>query len=145
MIKISKKIENGILALQYISSKQGELVSAKEIADNLNLTFDFISKILQLLKSKGLIISVQGKSGGYKLKRQSSEISIGEIIEALENRAFISMVDCSLNNTESTCGRTPSCSIKHTMNDLQDKINSIIYSTSLSEFGDPSNYANFEK
>lgn len=142
MIKISKKIENGILALQYIASKQGKLVSAKEIAEKLNIPFDFTSKILQILKNKDIVVSVQGKSGGYKLKRKSNEISVGEIVEALESKTFMSMVECSLQNNDSTCGRTASCSIKHTMSNLQDKLNLIIYSTPLSEFGDATEFDN---
>lgn len=134
MLRLSKKTEYAILAMQYIARSAERPVSAKEISDNLNISFEFLSKTLQTLIKSSLIVSLQGKSGGYLLNRNASEISIADIINALDEKSNV--VECSSSEmNDGTCGRQDECTIKNPMSEIQNKINNILYETTLAEFG----------
>jgi Rrf2 family protein len=131
MLKLSKKIEYGLLAAQYIASHPGKLVSAKEMSDELNISFEFLAKTLQKLMKSDLVVSYQGIKGGYELARKPDEISMADIITALEGNPTI--VDCVKFDGSSECGRSGNCSIKKPMGIIQKKINNILSSTTIAE------------
>lgn len=131
MLRLSKKIEYAILAMQYIASRPNRLISAKEIAETLNISFEFLSKTLQTLMKEGLINSQQGKSGGYFLSKNPSEITISDIISALDENS--SVVECAEEDHDA-CVRTNECSIRQPMYNIQNKINTIFEQTTLAEF-----------
>lgn len=133
MLKLSKKIEYGIQALQYMAMNSGSVISAKEISENLNIPYDFLSKTLQILNKNGIVISQQGIKGGYILARDPKLTTVGEIIKALEENAII--VDC-LANEQNNCDRINICTIKNPMSKLQEKINFVLNSTSIAEFSE---------
>ncbi len=134
MLKLSKKVEYGILAVQYLAAKTystGGLVSAKELADDMNLSFDFLSKTLQGLMKNGLVVSHQGIHGGYKLARKPEAISLNDVIKALEDR--IAIVDCMSSQFDEVCSRVDDCSLKNPIHLLQKKIDNLFDSTSVAE------------
>lgn len=133
MLKLSKKIEYGIQALQYMANNTGSVISAKEISEQLNIPFDFLSKTLQVLNKNGIILSQQGIKGGYILARDPKSTTIAEIIRALEENA--SIVDC-LETNEENCNRIEYCTIKNPMNKLQEKINLLLNNTTIAEFSE---------
>lgn len=138
MLKLSKKIEYGILAMQYIASnmdiKGGKVISAKEISSKLNIPFEFLSKTLQKLMKSGLIESQQGNKGGYVLAKSPKSTSLAEIILALEDKT--QLVECFSDDDASTCSRTTRCSIKGPIKNIQKKINNIFNTTTLAELID---------
>ncbi|MCH5184609.1 MAG: Rrf2 family transcriptional regulator [Oscillospiraceae bacterium] len=62
----------------------GEPVNIRTIADRNNLSEKYIEQIMVTLNKFGMVYSVRGKSGGYKLKKQPSEYTVGDILRALE-------------------------------------------------------------
>jgi Rrf2 family protein len=140
MIKLSKKIEYAIIAIQYIAAQNDKMVSAKEISEKLNLSFEFLAKTLQSLMKKGLINSYHGIHGGYNLAKKPEEITVGSIINAIEPKKTI--VDCFSDSYRLACSRTNFCSIRHSMEDIQNKIDDIFNSTTIAELS--KNYFSFE-
>jgi len=137
MLRLSKKVEYAIIALQYLASKQNELVTAKEIAEQLDVPFEFLSKSLQTLMKKGIIDSLQGIKGGYQLTREVDSITINEVILALDEKS--SIVECFHNNSEINCNRADICTIKHPMAQIQKQINMIFKNTTLAQLSDEKN------
>lgn len=142
MFRLSKKVEYGILSMQYLADRESSLVSAKEISDNLELSFEFLAKTLQKLMKQGLITSTKGIKGGYLLSRPSEEISLSEIIEALDSKIYIA--ECMDENHSDECSRHENCSIKKPLLLLQNKVANIFENTHLSELKS-SNNKHFEK
>jgi len=130
MLKFSKKIEYGILAMDFIASKD-ENVSAKEISNSLDIPFEFLSKTLQKLMKEGLIESRQGIRGGYKLAKNPCDISVLDIIIALDENPNI--IECYGNNIYSKCQNIKVCSIKYPMQKLQDEINNLFDKLTIEE------------
>ena len=77
MIRLSKKVEYGLIAIRHIATKPlGEIVTAKEIAETYGIPYELLSKVLQKLTKSGLISSHQGMRGGYALARPPVEIPV---------------------------------------------------------------------
>ncbi len=129
MLRLSKKIEYGIFALQYLAENNDKLITAKEIAEQLDISFEFLSKTLQALKKNDLVNTIQGMKGGYALADSPDNISLMQIIQALEHHPDI--VECF--NSE-TCQREEFCSIRSPMHVIQHKINDIFNEMKLTDF-----------
>jgi len=131
MIKLSKKIEYGILALQYIAIHSDKIISAKEISEQMGIPYEFLSKTLQQLMKKGLIQSQQGIKGGYVLSRKPTDLTVKDIIIALEGKA--SFLDCFVSSNGFSCDRSPNCTIKDPMEKLQYKVMQVFGTTTIAE------------
>jgi Rrf2 family protein len=82
---LSKSCVYGIRALLYLTLNAGrQFVPIKEISNKLDISFHFLTKILQILSQKGLIGSFTGPKGGVRLARQPESISILDIILILD-------------------------------------------------------------
>jgi Rrf2 family protein len=97
----SKKCEYALQAILYLASKNDkEYFSAREIAKDLNIPKEFISKILQSLVEFGIVGSKKGKHGGFYLDKNPNKIRLIDIVEAIDGLdVFTSCVlgfpDCS--------------------------------------------------
>jgi len=130
MLKLSKKAEYGIISVRYLAKKPTEFVSAGEIANNLGLSFDFISKTLQALLKGGVLESQKGAKGGYRLSRTPSLISLSDIINSLDEN--IMLVDC-MTDDDNECYHEDNCTIKEPLHLLQKKIEYLFKQTTLHE------------
>ena len=133
MLKLSKKVEYAIIAMQHMAMHPQNLHTAKQIAENKNLSYEFLAKSLQCLNKKGLINSQQGTRGGYTLARPPKEITVADIIDALEQKTAI--VDCTKNDmpNKQDCYRIEYCTLKDPMHKIQEKIDRIFEDTTISE------------
>ena len=131
MLKLSKKTEYGILAMQYLAENHSGIKTAKEMAEELEISFEFLAKTLQHLKREGLVNTIQGMKGGYVLNVDPETTSLMSIISVLENHPEI--VECT-DDDHNNCERKDFCSIRHPMLILQKKIDKIFDETFLSEF-----------
>ncbi|HIQ28040.1 MAG TPA: transcriptional regulator [Sulfurovum sp.] len=89
MIGISSKTIYGIAALNELSTIQGdEVLKIKDIAANANIPQNFLEQILLELKKKGILISVKGAYGGYRLAKDLKDITLKDVIVILESDVF---------------------------------------------------------
>lgn len=89
-MKLTTKTEYGLVCLVYLAAKSSssEMVTIKEIVEKERFSPTYIEKILQKLKAENIVVSHQGKQGGYALARKPSDITLKQIIEALEGQTF---------------------------------------------------------
>lgn len=135
MLRLSKKSEYALIALQYIALHKGRLVSAKEIADHYGISFEFVAKTLQALMRQKFIVSQQGASGGYELLCPPSEISVRQVIEAVEGKTHI--VECCGEHGSKDCSMHGRCTIKTPMNVLQRRIDEVLASMTIHQMAYP--------
>lgn len=82
---LSKACTYGILASFYVAREgETEYVSIREMSEDLNISFHFLTKILQKLTAAGIMISHKGPKGGISLTRKPNEISLLQIIDAID-------------------------------------------------------------
>src|ERR1700691_3378368 len=85
MLKLTKKADYGLIALRHLAlGEMGVTASAKEMADSYGLPLPLLSKILQKLARGGMLQSVAGTNGGYRLARDAEDISAMEVIRAID-------------------------------------------------------------
>jgi len=85
MITIGSKSRYGITAVLALTGQYGKgLVQIKELAESGKIPRQYLAQILHTLLNAGIIQSVRGKHGGYKLSKAPSEITALQVIEALE-------------------------------------------------------------
>ena len=130
MFRISRRTEYGIIATQFMAKNNHGLVSVKEIADSMNLSFGFLSKTLQALNRSGIVVSQKGINGGYKLARSPENISLFEIIDTLEEKKGI--VEC-LEDNSVECDNEELCEIKVPLVIIQSKIEDLFNNISIAE------------
>lgn len=84
-MKLSKKTEYACLALIDLSENyEGNLIKIQDIATNRKIPKKYLEQILLLLKSSGYVDSIRGATGGYKLIKKPSDITLAEIIRLID-------------------------------------------------------------
>jgi len=93
-VLFSRKCEYALQGILYLAEKQGEgNISAEQIATDLGISKDFISKTLQSLVKDGMVQSHRGKSGGFSLATNPDSMSLLDIILIIDgNTVFESCV-----------------------------------------------------
>lgn len=102
-MNFSKTTEYALRILGFMSLDESKLYTANDLFEKLQIPFRYLRKQLNHLLNQGLLVSIQGKQGGYRIARPLSEISLMDIVEATdevgsENRCFFGFQDCPLNN-----------------------------------------------
>ena len=84
-LQISRKIEYGLRAMIFLAAQPAErVVPFREIGVRMQVPQDFLAKILKILVGSRLVKSARGARGGYRLGRAAREISMLDVIEAVE-------------------------------------------------------------
>ena len=84
-MKLSRAGEYGILGATYIALQDKEISFIREIAGSWELPESFLAKILQKLAKAGILNSHKGNMGGFSLAKPADEITLCEIIEAVQD------------------------------------------------------------
>ncbi|MDQ7046114.1 MAG: Rrf2 family transcriptional regulator [Sulfurovum sp.] len=89
MIGISSKTIYAIAALEELGkSSECKVLKIKEIAANANIPQNFLEQILLALKKQGLLTSIKGANGGYKLAKDLKDITLKDVVIVLESDIF---------------------------------------------------------
>jgi Rrf2 family protein len=100
----SKGCELGIQAVLFLSIKKEKLIfNAEEISKELKVPKEFVSKVLQILTSSGIVGSKKGKRGGFYLAKSPGNIRLLDIVEAIDGldifkSCLIGFPGCSSEN-----------------------------------------------
>ena len=84
-MKVTARVDYAILAVFELAQRSGTArVQTRDLSNSQNIPLRFLEQILIQLKKAGLLESVRGASGGYRLARPAREISLALIVEAVE-------------------------------------------------------------
>jgi len=107
-MKLSTRVQYGVRALLVLASQDESVpFSLSEISRREDISLAYLGQIFNRLRRKGLVESVRGPGGGFKLARKPEKITIGEIIRALEN---VTLVECIRDVRK--CSRSHICSAR---------------------------------
>lgn len=131
-MKLSTKGRYGLRALIDLALySENENVSIASIAGRQNISESYLEQLIAKLRKAGLVISVRGAGGGYKLAKPAQEISVGDILRALEGS--LDPVECPGLKEESTCDGSEFCVTKYVWQRINDSINQTVDEISLSQ------------
>ena len=129
MLRFTKRADYGLMAIHYIAINDGfGAVSAKRIAEEFAIPPELMAKILQRLAKQGLVVSTNGPKGGYALARRPTEITVGQVIRALEGP--INIVSCL---EDSECPQMEKCNLRRPVHKIQAAITQVLDTMSLAE------------
>ena len=129
MLRFTKRADYGLMAIHYIAINDGfGAVSAKRIAEEFAIPPELMAKILQRLAKQGLVVSTNGPKGGYALARRPTEITVGQVIRALEGP--INIVSCL---EDSECPQIEKCNLRRPVHKIQAAISQVLDTMSLTE------------
>ena len=133
MLKLSKKVEYALMAAKFMALRNSSrFSSAKEISESYQIPYQLVAKVLQNLVKSDIAISAKGANGGFTLSRNPAEISLLDIIQAVETK--LKIVDCMNNNgSKIECSNFDCCKIKDPLAEVQKKIDGIFTETSLAQ------------
>lgn len=121
MLRFSKKVEYALIALVEMdhNGKPAELVTAKSLAEQFHIPSEILGKVLQAMVKSGFLFSVQGVKGGYTLARSLSDISVLQLINAIDGA--IALTSC-LHEETSGCAQYDYCTIRTPMEVVQNQL-----------------------
>jgi FeS assembly SUF system regulator len=108
MLRMGKLTDYGIVLMTFLANEQASQHSAHTIADAVKVPLPTVRKVLKALSNAGLLKSERGVSGGYTLSRSAVEISVAEIITAIEGP--IALTECV--STVSQCEQETHCTVQ---------------------------------
>ena len=132
MFTFSKRTDYALMALDHLAQGgQGKLVSAKEISEKYSIPGELLAKVLQTLSRNGFIDSQPGPSGGYRLARDSSEISLGSVVRAIEGEH--GLCGC-MKGEDPDCDQLECCSVREPLQLIHKELFGVLDKHKLSEF-----------
>jgi FeS assembly SUF system regulator len=134
MLRLSKLTDYGTVIMTFMARAQGQVHSAHEIAEQVGIAAPTVSKVLKMLARDELVVSTRGARGGYVLARPAANITMAEIISAMEG-APLGLTECS--TTPGVCIQERSCAIRANWQRINQVIVQALEEVSLAEMTRP--------
>ncbi len=134
MLRISKIIDYGTLVLTYMARHPARMFSAADLACTLGLGQPTVSKVLKLLAQHDLVLSSRGAHGGYRLSRPAADISLAQVIDALEDQPF-GLTECTA--MPGACSVEAGCHIRVNWQRINDSVRRTLEEVSVADMMRP--------
>jgi Rrf2 family protein len=130
---LSNTCNYAIRAVSYVASDRSrQFVPIREISENLDISFHFLTKILQTLTQHQILISFRGPRGGVALARSPETIMLMEIVLAIEKPDIFEKCILGLDN----CGDNQPCPLHNHWINIRNHIRDLFNRTSLKDIAD---------
>lgn len=130
MIRLTKAGEYGLRAVRYmVENADKGRVSIGDISENKNIPEPFLRKLFKPLVQQEIIISTRGVSGGVKLARKPEEITVLEVVEALEGP--LALNECLLD--DAACEFLAECGMHDVWEEAQAAMAKVLRSKNLTD------------
>lgn len=131
-MKLSTKGRYGLRAMIDLARySEEEPVSISSIAARQDISERYLEQLVGLMKKAGLVQSIRGATGGYVLARSECEISVGDILRALEGS--LEPVKCAAFYSEEGCMASDGCVTKYVWQKINESINETVNRMMLDE------------
>lgn len=131
-MKLSTKGRYGLRALIDLAVYSEEsAVSISSIAAREQISESYLEQLVAKLRKAGLVTSIRGAGGGYKLARPAQEISVGDILRALEGN--LEAVKCAGLDAEKGCEEADFCVTKYVWRKINESITQAVDEIKLSQ------------
>lgn len=102
IMNVGKRVDYAVRALCYVAAQPSDrFVPRREIQERQGIPVHFLSKILRRLVESGLLVSVPGPRGGFRLGREAARITVREVYESLEGP--LNLIDCVVEEEDACC------------------------------------------
>ena len=129
MFRVSRLTDYATVVMTCIATHPGDVVSTAQIAEEAHLELPTVSKLLKSLGHAGLVESFRGVNGGYRLARPAQQISLADIVEAIEGP--LGMTECTLS--EGQCDREAQCGVRGSWQRINHVLDNALRTMSLAD------------
>ena len=137
MLRVTKLTDYATVVLTVLASDAATVLSASELAERAGLEAPTVAKLLKPLAQAGLVAGFRGANGGYRLARDAADISLVEIVEAMEGP--LGMTECSVHAGQ--CGIESSCGVRANWRRINDVVADALRGVSLAQMLEPAPHA----
>ena len=131
MLQLTKRTEYGLLALIHIADREGGVVSVREICERYPLPKRTVAEVLKDLHRSALVESMRGSAGGYTLSRSADEITLGQVVAALEGAPALTSCESPLVLKNGGCEVEPICPIRSPIQRVRERLWQMLEHTTL--------------
>ena len=119
MLRLSKKADYALMAMKHLALR-GDCgsSSAREIAEQYDIPIELMAKVLQRLVRRGLLASHQGTHGGYQLARVPAQISVADVIQAIDGP--VTVTACTTDDGK--CDQYAKCNVRDPLWRVRERI-----------------------
>jgi FeS assembly SUF system regulator len=133
MLRVSRLADYGTVVMASMARDPGRVHSAAEVALRIGLTAPTVSKILKTLARSGLVSSSRGARGGYRLPRDPAQITVAQIIGAMDGP--IGMTECS--TTPGACTQEAACAVRRNWQTINHIVLETLSRVTLEQMANP--------
>ena len=133
MLRVTKLTDYATVVLTVPAARPGEVLSATALADAAGLEPPTVRKLLKPLAQAGLVEGLRGVHGGYRLARAATDISLIEIVEAMEGP--LAITECS--HDQSQCGIAQQCGVRSNWRLINDVLADALRGVTLAQMLKP--------
>lgn len=130
MLRVSRLTDYATVVMTFIAAHPDDVFTTAQIADGARLEAPTVSKLMKLLAHAGLVASFRGVNGGYRLGRPATEISLADIVQAMEGP--IGMTECSVAGGQ--CEREATCGVSGSWKQVSGMVETAMRGVSLATF-----------
>ncbi|HEY3268362.1 MAG TPA: Rrf2 family transcriptional regulator [Armatimonadota bacterium] len=129
MFSLTKKTDYALIALCGLAQEPDQrALNTKVLAERYSIPPELLAKILQQLARKALVTSTSGPTGGYRLARRAADISVADVMNAVDGRP--ALVQC-FKAGKDECTQFHTCTIRHPMALVQRRMAEVLTETTL--------------
>lgn len=132
VVFLSQASKYGLRAVLYLAKNDAHPSQRNEIAEALQIPTHFLAKLLQNLSKRGLLVSTKGPGGGFKLARPADQISLADVVRAIEGDQFGE--GCVLGLPE--CSNERPCPLHSRWSAIKEDIFSMLGDESLTQLSE---------
>jgi FeS assembly SUF system regulator len=129
MLRVTKLTDYATVVLSAMADSPERVHNATELAERAHLEQPTVSKLLKTLAQAGLVEGFRGSAGGYRLAKPAAQISLIQIVEAIEGP--LGMTECS--GEHSSCEHEPHCGVRSKWLRINDVVANALRGVSLAE------------
>lgn len=131
-MRLTLYTDYSLRVLLYIGVKGNEKLSTvQEVSDAYGISRNHLTKVVHELGKLGLIETVRGRGGGFRLNMEPKEINIGDVVRKMEDDFHL--VEC-FNCATNKCVITPVCKLKDVLHEALDAYFKVLDSYTLADF-----------
>lgn len=130
MMRLSKLTDYAVVMMVHMGQSNGRVFSAAQIAEETGVPAPTVAKLLKNLARADLLISIRGVNGGYRMDRTPEEVSIAEVVQALEGP--IALTAC-VDGADDSCTVESLCGMRGNWNKVNTAIRTALEGVSLAE------------
>ena len=128
-MKFSTRDRYALRLMVELANRPNDLIPLKDISDKQRISLKYLEQIVTPLAKAGLVSSVRGAQGGYRLARPAGEITSGEILRAVEG----STAPVACDGIDNSCARSDLCSTVKFWRGLDDVIEKYVDGVTLAD------------